>query len=79
MHNTAMSHTIENLLTLSIVLLATVYLLRRTWTTFFGKQPGGCGACSSCPAQHGSTPQVIALEALYVHADAVQNANRPRP
>jgi len=65
---------VENLLTLGIVALAVSYLLRRAWTTFFGKQPGGCGACATCPSQaKANEPQVIGIDSLF---DA---ASRPRP
>ena len=57
--------TIENLLVLAIVSVATAYLARRAWTTLLGKRKPGCGACATCPATGvEEAPQVISVETL---------------
>jgi hypothetical protein len=55
----------ENLLALSIVVVAVAYLARRTWGVLAGKRRGGCGACAGCPSEQAdSVRQVISVESL---------------
>jgi hypothetical protein len=60
-----MQFSIDEIVTLAIVALATGYLLRRAWGVVMTKRRGGCGSCASCPGQMaGAEPQVLSIDSL---------------
>jgi hypothetical protein len=49
-----------------LVVLACIYLGRRTWVIWSRRRSGGCGGCGHCPAskQTAMTPALVSLEML---------------
>ena len=45
----------QNAITVGLVAAAAVYVIRRLWYVGRGRQTGGCGTCSDCPAPDRDT------------------------
>jgi hypothetical protein len=45
----------QSYIAIAIVLIATSYLIRRSWLSIAHKRAGRCGACGSCPAGETSS------------------------
>ena len=57
--------TMQDILALTFVALAGVYLGRRVWSTWMRRRGGGCGGggCGHCPAaKEPTTPTLVTLD-----------------
>ncbi|MEN6493236.1 MAG: FeoB-associated Cys-rich membrane protein [Thermoguttaceae bacterium] len=54
----------QNLVALTLVLVAAVYLVRCLWRRSGTKNSGCCASCAGCSAAHQSEQQLLTLQPL---------------